>query len=64
MCAHAGYTGPEEHHQDGDMYQMTLSPKHRIRNSSHGGQRRYTSATKAPDNIESLWLGKKYLLES
>ena len=39
LCAHIGYTGPEEPPEDGEMIEMTLSSRHRIRNSSSGGLR-------------------------
>ena len=34
LCAHIGLTGPGEPPEDGEMIKMTLSSKHRIRNSS------------------------------
>ena len=37
LCAHIGYTGPGEPPEDGEMIEMTLSSRHRIRNSSPGG---------------------------
>ena len=37
FCAHTGYTGPEEPPEDGEMNEMTLPSRHRIRNSSPGG---------------------------
>ena len=36
LCAHIGKTGPGEPPEDGE---MTLSSRHRIRNSSPGGLR-------------------------
>ena len=36
LCAHIGWTGPGEPPEDGE---MTLSSRHRIRNSSPGGLR-------------------------
>ena len=39
LCAHIGYTGPGEPPEDGEMIEMTLSSRHRIRNSSPGGLR-------------------------
>ena len=37
LCAHIGQTGPGEPPEDGEMIEMTLSSRHRIRNSSPGG---------------------------
>ena len=39
LCAHIGLTGPGEAPEDGEMIEMTLSSRHRIRNSSPGGLR-------------------------
>ena len=39
LCAHIGWTGPGEPPEDGEMIEMTLSFRHRIRNSSPGGLR-------------------------
>ena len=39
LCAHIGYTGPGEPPEEGEMIEMTLSSRHRIRNSSPGGLR-------------------------
>ena len=39
LCAHIGWTGPGEPPEDGEMLEMTLSSRHRIRNSSPGGLR-------------------------
>ena len=39
LCAHIGQTGPGEPPEDGEMNEMTLSSRHRIRNSSPGGLR-------------------------
>ena len=39
LCVHVGYTGPGEPPEDGEMNEMTLSSRHRIRNSSPGGLR-------------------------
>ena len=39
LCAHIGETGPGEPPEDGGMNKMTLSSRHRIRNSSPGGLR-------------------------
>ena len=39
LCAHLGLTGPGESPEDGEMIEMTLSFRHRIRNSSPGGLR-------------------------
>ena len=36
LCAHIGQTGPGEPPEDGEMFEMTLSSRHRIRNSSPG----------------------------
>ena len=38
-CAHIGLTGPGEPPEDGEMIEMTLPSRHRIRNSSPGGLR-------------------------
>ena len=38
FCAHAGSTGPGESPEDGEMDQLTLPFRHRMRNSSPGGQ--------------------------
>ena len=47
---------PEETPEDGEMSEMTLPSRHRIRNSSPGGLRQrpslYLSVTKAPHNTE------------
>ena len=37
FCAHAGYSGPGEPPEDGEMSAMTLPSRHRIRNSNPGG---------------------------
>ena len=42
LCAHIGYTGTGEPPEDGEMNEMTLSSRHRIRNSSPGGLRSST----------------------
>ena len=39
LCAHIGQTGPGEPPEDGEMIELTLSSRHRIRNSSPGGLR-------------------------
>ena len=39
LCAHIGLTGPGKPPKDGEMIEMTLSSRHRIRNSSPGGLR-------------------------
>ena len=39
LCAHIGYIGPGEPPEDGEMIEMTLSFRHRSRNSSPGGLR-------------------------
>ena len=39
LCAHIGETGPGEPPEDGEMIEMTLSSRHRMRNSSPGGLR-------------------------
>ena len=46
------------------MIEMTLSSRHRIRNSSPGGlgRARYLSVTEAPHNTNfHTWMGKKHL---
>ena len=58
FCAHIGYTGPGEPPKDGEMNEMTLSSRHRIRNSSRA---RYLSVTEAPHNTDfHTWMGKKH----
>ena len=42
LCAHIGYTGPGQHREDGEMNEITLPSRHRIRNSSPGGLRSST----------------------
>ena len=39
LCAHIGKTGPREPPEDGEMNEITLPYRHRIRNSSPGGLR-------------------------
>ena len=39
LCAHIGLTGPGEPPEEGEMNEMTLSSRHRIRNSRPGGLR-------------------------
>ena len=39
LCAHIDKTGPGEPPEDSEMIEMTLSSRHRIRNSSPGGLR-------------------------
>ena len=39
LCAHIGWTGPGEPPEGGEMIEMTLSSRHRIRNSNPGGLR-------------------------
>ena len=39
FCAHTCQIGPGEHPEDGDMSEMTLPSRHRIRNSNHEGLR-------------------------
>ena len=39
LCPHIGKTGPGEPPEAGEMNEMTLSSRHRIRNSSPGGLR-------------------------
>ena len=64
LCAHIGYTGPGEPPDDGEMIEMTLSSRHRIRNSSPGGLRPSTlPLTEAPHNTDfHTWMGKKQFL--
>ena len=42
LYAHIGWTGPGEPREDGEIIEMTLSSRHRIRNSSPGGQKSST----------------------
>ena len=66
LCAHIGQTGPGEPPEDGEMIEMTLSSRHRIRNSSPGGlegRARYLSVTEATHNTDfHTWMGKKHFL--
>ena len=39
FCAHTGLIGPGEPPEDGEMSEMTLPSRHRIRNSNPGGRR-------------------------
>ena len=39
MCAHTGWIGPGEPLEDGEMSEMTLPSKHRMRNANPGGLR-------------------------
>ena len=39
LCAHIGWTGPGKPPEDGEMIEMTLSSRHRIRNSGPGSLR-------------------------
>ena len=60
LCAHIGQTGPGEPPEDGEMIEMTLPSRHRIRNSSPG-RARYLSVTEAPHNTDfHTWMGKKH----
>ena len=54
VCVHIGYPGPGEPPEDDE---ITLPPRHRIRNSNPGivgGRARYFSVTEALHNIKSL----------
>ena len=44
LCAHLGYTGPGEPSEDGEMNEMTLPSRHRIRDLGTGGLRPSTLA--------------------
>ena len=58
LCAHIGQTGPGEPPENGEMIEMTLSSRHRIRNSNTGGLR---PVTEAPHNTNChTWMGKKH----
>ena len=62
LCAHIGLTGPGEPPEDGE---MTLTSRHKIRNSSPEvwGRERYLSVTEAPHNTEFYtWMGKKHFV--
>ena len=48
LCAHIGQTGPGEPFEDGEMIEMTLSSRHRIRNSSPGWGRNNFVSFKPP----------------
>ena len=39
FCAHTGYIGQGEPPEDGEMSEMTLPSRHKIRNSNPGGLR-------------------------
>ena len=39
FCAHIGKNGPEEPSEDGEMYEMTLLSRQKIRNLCPGGLR-------------------------
>ena len=47
FCSHTGKIGPEEPPEDGEMNEMTLPSRHRIRNSNP-----HLSVTEAPHNTE------------
>ena len=54
LCGHIDYTGPWKH-QDGERNQMTMSSRHRIRNSSPAGVlARFLLVTGHPHPTESL----------
>ena len=55
ICAHIGSPGPVEHPKDGEMNEMTLPSRHRIRDSSPSSGLRphtYLLVTETPHNIE------------
>ena len=65
LSAHIGYNGPGEPSECGEMNEMTLPYRHRIRNLSPGGLRRstrYLSVTEAPHNIESSPAERKHFV--
>ena len=65
LCAHIGLTGPGEPPEDGEMIEMTLSSRHRMRNSSPGGLRRSTLPLGhgTPRNTDfHTWMEKKHFL--
>ena len=39
FCSHTSYIEPEESPEDGEMSEITLPSRHRIRNSTPGGMR-------------------------
>ena len=50
LCAHIGSTGPGEPPEGSEMIEMTLSSRHRIRNSSSGGLRPKTEPNRTPNS--------------
>ena len=63
LCAHIGWTGPGEPPEDGEINEMTLSTRHRVRISSTGSPRSSTPPLghEAPHNTEFYtWMGKKH----
>ena len=66
LCAHIGQTGPGEPPEDGEMIEMALSSRHRIRNSSPGGLKPSTLPLghRGPPQYNTdfhTWMGKKHL---
>ena len=60
ICAHLDQTRPGKHPEDGEMNEVTLSSRHRIRNSSPGGLRPSTlSLMEAPYNIQYVRLSRE-----
>ena len=62
LYAHLGYTGPGEPPEDGEIIQMTLSSRYRIRNSSPGGLRPSTLPLGHGGSPQYTWMGKKTFL--
>ena len=64
FCAHIGLIGPREPpEEDGEMSEMTLPSRHRIRNPSPGGLSSSTLPLGhgGPHNTEFYeWMGKKH----
>ena len=58
LCAHIGQTGSEEHLKNGEKNEMTLSSRHRIRNSNPGS----LMPTVDPHNIESLRVSREDII--
>ena len=63
FCTHIGQTGTRETPEVGEMNEMTLSSRHRIRNSSPGGLRPTTLPLGhggSPQYEFYTWMGKKH----
>ena len=61
LCPHIGKTGPGKPPEGGEMNEMTLSSRHRIRNSSPGGLRPSTLPLGHVGSPEFYtWMGEKH----